>query len=108
MEGRSVCEPYSEAMRAAERARYSARRTAGACVRCTGPAMGGPSRCAWHAAQAGPPFYTVIELDSGADHGTYETEAETAAYLAFLGLRIDKVEIISNVPLMASSLTGMP
>ena len=50
----------------------------------------------------------MIELDSGADHGTYETEAETAAYLAILGLRIDKVEIISNVPLMASSLTGMP
>ena len=50
----------------------------------------------------------MIELDSGADRGTYETEAETAAYLAILGLRIDKVEIISNVPLMASSLTGMP
>ena len=63
---------------------------------------------AWHAAQAGPPFYTVIELDSGADHGTYETEAETAACLAFLGLRIDQVEIVSNVPLMAPSLTGVP
>ena len=60
------------------------------------------------AAQAGPPFYTVIELESGLDHGTYDTEAEVAACLAFAGLRIGQVEIVSNVPLMAPSLTGTP
>ena len=60
----------------------------------------------WHAAQPGPPFYTVIELETGIDHGTYDTEAETAACLAFLGLRIDQVEIHSNVPLMG--LAALP
>ena len=62
----------------------------------------------WQAAQPGPPFYTVIELETGTDHGTYDTEAETAACLAFLGLRIDQVEILSSVPLLAPSLTGVP
>ena len=104
---------------AASRKRYARRRARGVCVDCGAPSAGA-ARCpacayrsntrapAWHAAQAGPPFYTVIELDTGADHGTYETEAETAACLAFLGLRIDQVEIVSNVPLMAPSLTGVP
>ena len=99
--------------------RYARRRARGQCVDCGAPSAGA-ARCpacayrsntrapAWHAAQVGPPFYTVIELDSGADHGTYETEAETAACLAFLGLRIEQVEIVSNVPLMAPSLTGVP
>ena len=62
----------------------------------------------WHSAQPGPPFYTVIELETGIDHGTYDTEAEAAACLVFLGLRIDQVEILSNVPLLAPSLTGLP
>jgi len=48
----------------------------------------------------------VIELETGIDHGTYETEAETAACLAFLRLRIDQVEIRSNMPLLAPSLSG--
>ncbi len=108
-----------ERKRAVDRKRYARRRAQGRCTDC-GVHVAGAARCpacayrsntrapAWHAAQVGPPFYTVIELDSGADHGTYETEAETAACLAFLGLRIDEVEIVSNVPLMAPSLTGVP
>ena len=104
---------------AASRKRYARRRARRRCVDC-GAFSAGSARCpscayrsntrapAWHAVQAGPPFYTVIELDNGADHGTYETEAETAACLVFLGLRIDQVEIVSNVPLMAPSLTGVP
>ena len=61
---------------------------------------------AWHAAQPGPPFYTVIECVSGVDHGTYDTEAEVAACLVFAGLRIDQVEILSNVPLMGLTQTA--
>ena len=75
------------------------------------PRLCGPfqhPRSRWHAVAVGPPFYTVIELETGTDHGTYDTEAETAACLAFLGLRIDQVEILSNVPLLAPSLTGVP
>ena len=104
---------------AASKKRYARRRARGVCVDC-GIGTAGAARCpacayrsntrapAWHALQPGPPFYTVIELDNGADHGTYETEAETAACLVFLGLRIDQVEIVSNVPLLAPSLTGVP
>ncbi len=157
-EGGSVCEPCREARRARERARYAARRANRACVRCSGPAVGGSSRCgrcatleaervsperrgivsrkryarrraqrrctdcgtyaagaarcdacayrsntrapARHAVSVGPPYYTVIELATLEDHGTYETEAEAAACLAFAGLRIDQVEILSNMPLM--------
>ena len=109
----------SERRSAVRKKRYARRRARGQCVDCGAPSAGA-ARCpacayrsnirapARHAAQVGPPFYTVIELDSGADHGTYETEAETAACLAFLGLRIEQVEIVSNVPLMAPSLTGVP
>ena len=55
---------------------------------------------AWHAAPVGLPFYTVIELETLEDHGTFETEAEVAACLVFAGLRPDQVQIRSNVPLM--------
>ena len=104
---------------AANRKRYARRRARGVCVDCRLYAAGA-ARCpacayrsntrapAWHAAQVGPPFYTVIEVETGEDHGTYDTEAEAAACLVFLGLRIDQVEILSNMPLMAPSLTGVP
>ena len=105
-----------ERKRAADRKRYSRRRARGRCTDC-GVHAAGAARCpacarrsntrtpAYHGAPAGPPFYTVIELDTGEDHGIYETEAEVAACLAFAGLRPDQVEIRSNVPLLALALT---
>ena len=108
-----------ERKKATDRKRYARRRARRRCVDCR-VGTAGSARCpacayrsnarapAWHAVQVGPPFYTVIELESGVDHGTYDTEAETAACLVFLGLRIDQVEIRSNVPLLAPSLTGVP
>lgn len=108
-----------ERKKATDRKRYARRRARRRCVDC-GVGSAGSARCpacayrsnarapAWHAVSVGPPFYTVIELESGVDHGTYDTEAETAACLVFLGLRIDQVEIRSNVPLLAPSLTGVP
>ena len=62
----------------------------------------------YHGAPAGPPFYTVVELETREDQGTYETEAEVAACLAFAGLRPDQVEILANVPLLALALTALP
>ena len=47
----------------------------------------------------GPSFRTAIELHNGADHGNHE--AETAARLAFRGLRIDRVQFVPNFPPMA-------
>ena len=108
-----------ERKRAADRKRYSRRRAQGRCTDC-GVHAAGAARCpacarrsntrapAYHGAPAGPPFYTVIELDTREDHGTYETEAEVAACLAFAGLRPDQVEIRSNVPLLALALTALP
>ena len=50
-----------------------------------------------------PPQITVIELETGDQLGTFETEAEAAACIAFARLRFDQVEILSNVPLLALS-----
>ena len=106
-----------ERKKATDRKRYARRRARRQCVDC-GVGTAGSARCpacadrsntrapAWQAVAVGPPFYTVIELETGHDHGTYDTEAETAACLAFLGLRIDQVEILSNVPLMG--LAALP
>ncbi|MYF08756.1 MAG: hypothetical protein F4092_11545 [Rhodospirillaceae bacterium] len=104
---------------ATSRKRYARRRAERRCVDC-GIETAGAARCPAcayrsnsrapdrYAAQAGPPFYTVIELETGVEHGTYETEAETAACLVFLGLRLDQVEIRSNMPLLALALAGVP
>ncbi|MDE0175503.1 MAG: hypothetical protein OYH76_18340 [Defluviicoccus sp.] len=101
----------SERRSAADRKRYARRRAQGRCTDC-GVQAHGAARCdacayrsntrapARHALAVGPPYYTVIELETLEDHGTYETEAEVAACLAFAGLRIDQVEILSNMPLM--------
>ena len=97
--------------RAVNRKRYARRRAQGRCTDC-GVYAHGAARCdacayrsntrtpARHAVAVGPPYYTVIELETLEDHGTYETEAEVAACLAFAGLRIEQVEILSNMPLM--------
>ena len=108
-----------ERKRALDRKRYARRRAQGRCTDC-GVQVVGAARCpacarrsntrapAYHGAPAGPPFYSVIELETREDHGTYETEAEVAACLAFAGLRPDQVEILSNVPLLALTLTALP
>ena len=101
----------SERKNAADRKRYARRRAQGCCTDC-GNYAHGAARCpacayrsntrapARHVMAVGPPYYTVIELETLEDHGTYDTEAEVAACLAFAGLRIDQVEILSNMPLM--------
>ena len=92
--------------------RYARRRARGACVDCGVPTGGAArcSRCAYrsnsraperHLAALWPPQITVIELQTSRELGTFETEAEAAACLAFAKLRPDQVEFLSNVPLMA-------
>ncbi len=97
---------------AAGKRRYVARRAQGACVDC-GVRTGGAARCERcayrsnsraperHLAALWPPQITVIELQSSRELGTFETEAEAAACIAFARLRPDQVEVLSNVPLMA-------
>ena len=43
-----------------------------------------------------PARYTVIELATGIDQGTFDSDAEVAACLAFAKLGPDDVEIVSN------------
>jgi len=50
-----------------------------------------------------PPQITVVDLETGAELGSFETEAEAAACLVFAGLRSDQVEFRSDAPLMAIS-----
>ena len=49
-----------------------------------------------------PACYTVIELATGEDHGTFDSVAEVAACLAFAKLGPDDVEIVSDVQPIAS------
>ncbi|MDE2814900.1 MAG: hypothetical protein OXM01_17875 [Gemmatimonadota bacterium] len=94
--------------------RYARRRARRLCVDCGVGTEGSARcpRCAYrsntrtperHLVPVWPPQYSVIEIANGADHGTYETEAEVAACLVFAGLRHDEVEIRSNAPLLALS-----
>ena len=97
---------------AAKRRRYARMRARGLCVSCGAPASGA-SRCvscarrsrarsdAWRGLPAWPARYTVIEIATGADHGTYDSEAEAAACLAFAKLSRDEVEIVTDEPLIA-------
>ena len=54
-----------------------------------------------HLVSLWPPQITVVDLETGAELGSFETEAEAAACLVFAGLRPDQVEFHSDAPLMA-------
>ena len=97
---------------AASKKRYARRRARGLCVDC-GIGTAGTARCsscAWRsntrarlrdAMPPWPPLITVVDLETGEELGTFETEAEAAACLVFARLRPDEVEIRSDGPLMA-------
>ena len=53
-----------------------------------------------HAEQQ-PAKFTVVELATAADLGTYENEAEVAACLSFSRLSADDVEIVADISAMA-------
>ena len=99
---------------AASRKRYARRRARGECTDCGAPSQGAArcEPCARRSYERSdhfrglppyPPSYTVIEVATGADHGTFESPAEVAACLAFARLSPDEVEIVSDVPAMAAS-----
>ncbi len=101
-----------EKKNAAKRRRYTRRRIHGRCTDCGAPAPGA-SRCelcarrlrarsdAWRGLPAWPARFTVIEIATGEDHGTYDSEAEAVACLAFAKLSRDEVEIVSDASPMA-------
>ena len=86
---------------------YSRRRARKLCTECGAPA-GNASRCEACARRsyvrsgehrglpAWPARFTVIEIDTGVCHGSFDSEAEVAACLVFAKLGHDQVEIVSD------------
>ena len=89
------------------------RRVRGLCIDCAAPAQGA-ARCPECARRSYlhsdehrglpilPPRYTVIEIATGADHGTWDSMAEVATSLAFARLSREDVEVISDVSPVAA------
>ena len=44
----------------------------------------------------------MIEIETGVDHGTYDSMADVALCLAFAKLDRDRVEIVTDAPITAS------
>ncbi len=90
---------------------YWRRRARKLCTECSAPA-GNASRCEPCARRsyvrssehrglpAWPARFTVIEIDTGVCHGSFDSEAEVAACLVFAGLGHDQVEIMSDTSAM--------
>ena len=53
-----------------------------------------------------PTRYTVIEIATGTDHGTWETPMEVAVALAFAKLSLDDVEILTDAAPMTAAFAG--
>ena len=107
-----------EAEYAAKRARYAERRARGRCVQCNAPSPG-VARCvpcsrkhressgAFRGLPLWDPSWTVIEIATGEDLGTYDSEADVALCLAFAKLSRDQVEVIADISPMAT-MTAPP
>ena len=119
--GASLCGPCAalcdgrdrEKKNAARRGRYARLRARGLCTDCGEPAHGEArcEACAYRSyACSGehrglplyPPRYTVVELATGEEHGTWDSWEEVAMCLAFAKLSRHEVEIITDASPMAT------
>ena len=113
VEGGATCESCREAKRAAERALYASRRAAGLCGTCGGPTTDGGSQCepcarrSWERSayfRAMPVFdpqFTVVDLDTGDEHGPFDSWEDVALAMAFARLAPERVEVITDAPAIA-------
>ena len=102
-----------ERKNAADRKRYSRRRARKECTRC-GAWAGAASTCEpcshrsrmrfpdHRGVPVTEPRFTIVEIASGLELDTFETEAEAMASLAFAGLDPGEVELIADVSIMAA------
>ena len=125
--GKTYCDPCAgtrarrrnlKAKREADRRRYAERRAGGRCVECDAPSPG-VARCkpcsrrhressgAYRGIPIWDPTWTVIEIATGRDLGTYDSEAEIALCLAFEKLSREQVEVLCDASPM-SSYTAPP
>ena len=91
---------------------YAERRARGLCTSCGAPSQGA-SRCAPCAERSyhrsahfrgipiWDPSFTVIELDTGRELGTFDSEADVAMCLVFEKLRRDQVEVLNDASPMS-------
>ena len=96
-----------ERKNARSRERYAKRRSLWRCTDCGDPSQGAArcEPCAQRSYERSdyfrglplyPPRYTVVEIATGEDHGTFDSEAEVAACLALAKLSLDQVEILAD------------
>lgn len=88
-------------------------RARGLCTSCGAPSQGA-SRCApcaersYHRSDhfrgipAWDPSFTVIELETGREVGTFDSEADVALCLVFEKLHRDQVEVVSDANPLSS------
>ena len=105
-----------ERKNARSRKLYAERRARGLCTACGAPSQGA-SRCAPCAEKSyhgsahfrgipiSDPAWTVIELDTGREHGPFDDPADIALCLAFEKLDRERVEVLCDAPITAS-ITG--
>ena len=91
----------------AARRKYAERRSRGQCTDCGEPSQGA-ARCEpcarrsferstyFRGMPAYPPQYTVVELDTGEDLGTWDSWEDVALCLAFSRLSLDQVTVITD------------
>jgi len=116
LDGGSRCGPCAvreterrdpEKRNAAARRLYARRRAKGLCTDCGEPSQGSArcEPCARRSYERStyfrgmplyPPQFTVVELDTGHDHGTFDSWEDVALCLAFARLSLDQVEVITD------------
>ena len=125
IDGLSRCAPCAaieeashdpERKNARSRQLYAERRARGLCTSCGAPSQGA-SRCApcaeksYHGSAhfrgipVSDPTWTVIEVDTGREHGPFDDPADIALCLAFGKLDRERVEVLCDAPITAS-ITG--
>ena len=93
---------------------YARRRTRGECPDCGAPSQGAArcEPCARRSYERStyfrgmplyPPQYTIVELYTGDDHGTWNSWEDVAMCLAFLRLSLDQVEVLTDQSPVATS-----
>ena len=99
---------------AARREQYATRRARGECTDCGAPSQGA-ARCdpcarrSWERSayfRAMPVFepeFTVVDLDTGDEHGPYDSWEDVALAMAFARLAPERVEVLTDAP----AITGI-
>ena len=98
---------------AARREQYARRRAEGRCTECGAPSPGA-ARCEPCARRSyersdyfrGMPVYdaqfTVVDLDTGDEHGPFDSFEDVALTMAFARLAPERVEVLTDAPAIAS------